>query len=366
MRRCMLAGGMLVLAMLLGGCGGSRVSTDLTEVETAFSVPWLVCRDESAAQTDGLTEAQESSQWLRRYNFAQGAVEAVAVPSGSMELIPSDAPWGMVMMEREDGEVVYGINDQGEVKNLFFTPGLHISRPLAWYGETLYYRRYPGKNSNGHLLQSYSPDTGEVYTYRVRGDGVLCVMEDGRVLALEERDAGTQVLHQYRDQSGAWQAVKRKIEAWTLGVEDLEGNWMPLMNVGEDCAVKRVWGAAPAGTDRVLLVVDDGADKRVLQWLNPVTGARQTLAGERGRSMALCVPHEVWDSGSLQLSADEKYVFYAVTELVEGDGVSKNLLAQSLQTGKCYRVYQSGKTDVEGGYVVESPTFVGGERDFVK
>lgn len=346
-----------LLSVLLSGCGREKVSTDLSEIETAFSPVWSVERTERIVRADGrIGSLENDSNWLCRYNFERGEVETIAIPVNCKFLMPSDTPRGIAMILWQDGEVFYVFNDRGEVKSLFFTPGLHICQTLGWYGEKLYYRAYPEEYGGLSPTQVYCPDTGEVHTY-LSSDHVLCVLEDGRILIRADRDAGTQVLHRYRDESGELQAVERKVEAWTLGLEDLQGNWTPLMNVGEDCALKRVHSAALAGNDRALLVTD-GAEEYALQWLDLATGELQALTDEKGRGIALCVPYDRWWPNSLQLSPDHKYVFYAALEFMEGYGVRESYLAQSLQTGECYRIYQSEETMVGDRLIKEDLVYL--------
>ena len=101
-----------LLPVLLSGCGREKVSTDLSEVETAFSPVWSVDRTERIVRADGTMGPLEISDWLCRYNFERGEVETVAAPADNLELMPSDTPLGTAIMLWEDVEIVYAFNDR--------------------------------------------------------------------------------------------------------------------------------------------------------------------------------------------------------------------------------------------------------------
>lgn len=351
---------LLALPALLGGCGRKAdYATELEGMDAKGVVSWCVEISEEQPAEDWMLKVTRRPV-LRSFDSEGGAMKEVALPDESyiVDFAPADAP-GSVIMYAHEGmkQVFYEVDAGGGIQAAFSASGLEADSLLGWYGGKLYYAswkdNYYGEIEHGLQLKQYDPTTGEVRCYGRELERVFCVFPDGRAAALIQRDAGSKTLHRYRDKDGAVQTTEYKLKAWTLGCVGADGSWTPILDMGEDSEVEMVLGALWQDADTLLLAVCTAKSDACVLWRCVLSAGTVEPATDReGRALVLYVPYSLYGK-SMQLSEDGKIIFYPTTEFINGVGLCKSLMAQSLETGARYRVYTDGAAPGEAGIAKE-------------
>jgi hypothetical protein len=188
-----------------------------------------------------------------------------------------------------------------------------------------------------HLV-CWDSETKETYQYR---DKAFCISSDGHAALLIDRDTGLfKTYYSWYDDAG--KRLDKPIEeqipikGYTLGVEDAQGNWQPLVNAGKDSVLYGIDGAVWMDEDRLLLAartLPGGSSTLYICTLS--RGEISLFTTATGEAIYL---KDQPAPDSLAVSDDGRFIVYRIWEnAFKYDGPDQ-MIVQSMETGRCAQI----------------------------
>lgn len=321
---------------------------DPSWIDSPYSLSWTLTQGVSERDADGEWTFADSRLLLRTHSFADGSAEDLSLEDlygYGAEIVPSDDPRGYVLADRGEGNAwsFYRLEDDGAVVPMFFEVSERAERMLGWYDGRIYCEVYD--ESYDPRLVCWDRETGNTTLYR--GDA-LCLDARGRAAVLEEQSTGaTESVGGDTDAGDAFLEAFREPEGWTLGVEDARGGWTAIASVGADSRFRAVPYAAWLDDDRLLLGACTGEEADCDLFLYTLsTGEIAPWLDQNGAQLRMHMA-DYFSAGTMAASPDGRYIAYCTLEsgFKEPDNV---LMIQSLETGRCCRIWPRDAVEADG------------------
>ena len=318
---------------------------DTSWLDSEYSLTWLAERDHYELEAEGDWDYIDSDTLLRSFDFTGHSFSDIPMElgkSGDLIPVPSDDPRGYVLAE-EEGDLwsIFRVDENGKPVRLLREKNKNISDIFGFYNGKLYCDVYTdGEELLGFetCLFSWDSETGQVFQYR---DNALCVGPDGRAVIEIERDTGLYetYLSMYDDEGKRRdKPVEERIPIMggTLGIEDGQGNWQPLLNTGKDGMLYAVDGVVWMDADRLLLAARTLPGSSCTLYICTLSrGEISLFTAETGEAVYL---KNQPAPDSLTVSPDGRFIAYRIWDNVFKYDGPDQLIVQSLETGRCVQL----------------------------
>lgn len=319
---------------------------DLSWIDSDINLAWLAGQSISELDEEGEWNYTDGDILLRSYNFADDVIEDIPIEIenlGNLMLVPSDDPRGYVLAgEEKNAWSIYRLDENDRLIPVFFEVNSDIKEIIGFYEGKLYCHVYGEDEDDPRFwdpdqdhLVCWDSKTKEVFRYR---DAAIALNPDGSAVMLDERSTGLfRTYFSHYDENGKPVEKQWEIEGWMLGIEDAQGNWRPMIKIGEDGSFMDVSCAVWLDDDRMLFAAGqqhvEGSYSLYLCTFS--RGKVSLFCDQTGEAIYL---YEEPVDGSMSVSPDGRFIAYQVIVndfKVEGDAI---LIVQSLETGRYAQV----------------------------